>query len=145
MPDPDYKPPPGEHGPNKKGAAFAHQLGGDLRSIRLQPKPGRRKTNRYVKPMFWFKISTLDVICLKNKLINSSLYSDEPECIALSSDEDEGDDEENEDGTGDKNSASVANGEVSEESKDDSSNNETGENAASNTRLGEGNFSFKHL
>ena len=46
MPDPDYKPPPGEHGPNKKGAAFAHQLGGDLRSIRLQPKPGRRKTNR---------------------------------------------------------------------------------------------------
>ena len=81
----------------------------------------------------------------KSISINFSLHSDEPECIALSSDEDEGDDEENEDGTGDKNSASVANGEISEESKDDSSNKETGENAASNARLGEGNFSFKHL
>ena len=48
----------------------------------MQPKPGRRKTN-----------------------------SDEPECIALSSDEDDGEDNEGtEDGSGDKNPAGSTNG-----------------------------------
>ena len=66
MPDPDYKPPPGENANSKK--SFMEMKGGpgggSLRDIRLQQKPGRRKAN-----------------------------SDEPECIALSSDEDEGDEE----------------------------------------------------
>ena len=65
-----------------------------FRDIRLNPKPGRRKAN-----------------------------SDEPECIALSSDEDN-DDEDDE--SGDK--GADANGEASEESKD--GNNESGENAS---------------
>ena len=66
MPDPDYKPPPSENANSKK--SFMDMKGGpgggSLRDIRLQQKPGRRKAN-----------------------------SDEPECIALSSDEDEGDEE----------------------------------------------------
>ena len=73
----------------------------------MQPKPGRRKTN-----------------------------SDEPECIALSSDEDDGEDNE-EDGSGDK----TTNGDNagSEDSKDESSTNESGENASTTAKKpGEG-------
>ena len=86
----------------------------------MQPKPGRRKTN-----------------------------SDEPECIALSSDEDDGEDNEGtEDGSGDKNPAGSTNGDNagSEDSKDESSTNESGENASTTAKKpGEGELCNLYL
>ena len=62
LPDPDYKPPVGENSKLSASAASLLAAQGDLRNIRIAPKKGRR-------------VAT----------------SDEPECIALSSDEDEDD------------------------------------------------------
>ena len=93
MPDPDYKPPEGE---KKISASAASILAaqGDLRNIRIAPKKGRR-------------VAT----------------SDEPECIALSSDEDDEDEEEEsnntESGNGNQENSETNNVEASGENSKD--------------------------
>ena len=121
LPDPDYKPPVGENSKLSASAAsiLASQDGG-LRNIRLAPKKGRR-------------VAT----------------SDEPECIALSSDEDEDDEDEEsnntESGNGNQENSETNNveGASGENSKDGTiAKTSSGENGEKGTNMRSWNSNF---